>query len=109
MELTKTVATNLKRVCVERDVSTRDLATRTGGNQKSAWNILNGAHSPRLSTLEPICHALMVSPAAVVTPSLDASLLTSRRIPRLIERYNRLSEANRVIVESIIEDMLKKD
>ena len=107
MTLSETVAANLKRVCVEWDISTRDLAQRMGeSSQKSAWNLLNNQHSPRLSTLEPICRVLMVSPAAVVTPNIDTSLLVSRRLPRLIESYNRMTPTQRDNLEDVINQML---
>ena len=109
MSLTKTVAENLKSACVQWDISTRDLAQRISGNQKSVWNVLNGRHSPRLDTLEPMLQVLMISPQAAVTPSVGAELLMGRRIPRLIDSYKRLSAANRDVLEAIIEDMLKKD
>jgi len=70
------------------------------------WNILNGEHSPRLDTLEPICKTLMISPAAVVTANIDAGMLVSRRIPRLIESYSRLTYLQREQLEEIIADML---
>ena len=63
--MTSIVSANLKAACVEFDISTRDLASRANSNQKSVWNILNGTHSPRLSTLEPLLQTLMVSPIAV--------------------------------------------
>lgn len=106
MDLTHIVSANLKAACVEFDISTRDLATRANSNQKSVWNILNGTHSPRLSTLEPICQTLMVSPAAVVTPHIDTGLLVSRRVPRLIDKYAKLSFAQREQLETIMDDML---
>lgn len=105
-DLTAIVSNNLKRACVEFDLSTRELAARANSNQKSVWNILNGTHSPRLSTLEPICQILMASPAAVVTPNIDTGLLVSRRIPRLIDSYSRLSYNQREQLETIIADML---
>ena len=107
MDLSETVAANLKRVCVEWDISTRDLAQRVGEkSQKSIWNLLNNEHSPRLSTLEPICKVLMVSHQAVVTPNVDTSLLVSRRLPRLIEAYNRMNQAQRDTLEAVITDIL---
>ena len=107
MTLSEIVAANLKRVCVEWDISTRDLAQRMGErSQKSVWNALNNQHSPRLSTLEPLCRALMVSPQAVVTPDIDTSLLVSRRLPRLIEKYNRMTPVQRDNLEDVIEKML---
>tara|TARA_B100001059_G_scaffold227156_1_gene256579 strand:+ start:51 stop:377 length:327 start_codon:yes stop_codon:yes gene_type:complete len=106
MSLTSTVCSNLKSAAVEFDLSTRDLASRCNISQKSVWNILNGTHSPRLDTLEPICQTLMVSPAAVVTPLIETGLLVSRRIPRLIESYNKLSYNQREQLEQIVSDML---
>ena len=107
MDLSTVVAHNLKRVCTEFDVSTRDLAQRMGEkSQKSVWNLLNNEHSPRLSTLEPICKVLMVSHQAVVTPNVDTSLLVSRRLPRLIEAYNRMDPAQRDAVEEFIDKLL---
>ena len=109
MDLSQTVAHNLKRVCVEHDISTRDLAQRMGEkSQKSVWNLLNNEHSPRLSTLEPLCRVLMVSHQAVVTPNIDTSLLVSRRLPRLIEKYNRMSPAQRDNLEDVIDQMLQE-
>jgi len=109
MDLSQVVAMNLKRVCVEWDISTRDLAQRMGEkSQKSVWNLLNNEHSPRLSTLEPVCRALMVSPQAVVTPNVDTSLLVSRRLPRLIESYNRMTPVQRDNLEEIIVQMLQE-
>jgi transcriptional regulator with XRE-family HTH domain len=106
MSLTRTVCGNLKAATVEFDLSTRDLASRCGVSQKSIWNILNGTHSPRLDTLEPICQTLMVSPATVVTPGIETGLLVSRRIPRLIESYKKLSYSQREQLEQIVSDML---
>ena len=106
MTLTEIVCSNLKRACEEFDLSTRELAKRANSSQKSVWNILNGEHSPRLDTLEPICKTLMISPAAVVTANIDAGMLVSRRIPRLIESYSRLTYLQREQLEQIIADML---
>jgi hypothetical protein len=40
--LSEIVSTNIKRVCVDFDISTRDLASRVGtSSQKSIWNLLN--------------------------------------------------------------------
>jgi len=104
--LSETVAANLKRVCEDFDVSTRDLAQRMGEkSQKSVWNLLNNEHSPRLSTLEPICRVLMVSHQAVVTPNIDTSLMVSRRLPRLFEKYNRMTSAQRDRLEDLIDQI----
>ena len=104
--LTATACSNLKSACVEFDLSTRELASRAKISQKSVWNILNGAHSPRLDTLEAICNCLMVSPVAALTPNIETGLLVSRRIPRLVEKYSKLSYNQREQLESVIDQML---
>ena len=106
--LSETVSINLKRVCADFDISTRDLASRLGGGagQKSIWNLLNNQHSPTLKTLEPICRALMVSPSALMVPGLDTSLLVSRRLPRLIEKYARMTQTQRDKLEDVIAGMI---
>jgi len=105
--LSEIVSTNIKRVCVDFDISTRDLASRVGtSSQKSIWNLLNEEHSPTLKTLEPVFRALMISPAAAMTPSIDTSLLVSRKLPRLIEKYARMSPTQRDKFEDIIDSIL---
>lgn len=107
MTLTSIVCSNLKAATVEFDLSTRELASRCNLSQKSVWNLLNGTHSPRLDSLEPICQTLMVSPAAVVTPNIETGLLVSRRIPRLIEKYNKLTYIQREQLEEVVNNMLE--
>ena len=108
--LSATVSSNLKRVCADHDISTRDLASRLkdGAGQKSVWNLLNNQHSPTLKTLEPICKALMISPAALMVPELDSSLLVSRRLPRLIEKYAKMTPTQRDWLENIIYIMIRE-
>ena len=109
MSLTSIVCGNLKAAAVEWDLSTRDLASRCNVSQKAIWNLLNATHSPRLDTLEPLCQTMMISPAAVVTPGIDTGLLVSRRVPRLIESYGRLSYNQREQLEAVMENMLATD
>ena len=112
MTLSQTVSANLKRVCADFDVSTRDLASRLEdgvGGQKSIWNLLNAQHSPTLKTLEPVCRALMVSPAALMVPNIPTSLLVSRRLNRLIVNYSKMSAVQRDNLEDVIKGMLEDD
>ena len=109
--LSETVSHNLKRVCADFDISTRDLASRLedGAGQKSIWNLLNNQHSPTLKTLEPVCRALMVSPAALMVPNIPTSLLVSRRLNRLIETYSQLTSSQRDDLEDVIKEMAAKN
>ena len=107
MTLSETVADNLKRVCADFDISTRDLASRLedGAGQKSIWNLLNNQHSPTLKTLEPVCKALMVSPAALMVAGMPTSLLVSRRLNRLITKYSQMTPSQRDKLEELIHEI----
>ena len=105
--LSVTVASNLKRTCKEQGISTRALASMIGGTagQKSVWNVLNNQHSPTLKTLEPVCRALGVSHAAVVTPDIDMRLINSGRVTRLIRQFSKMTPSQRVILEELVDQL----
>lgn len=112
MELTQVVARNLQKICKEHDLSSRELATRADMPQKTVYSMINGEHSPRISNLEKLAKALLVSPTALVTPHLPTNILMSRRVPRIVDKYAKLSMEDRDRLESIIDGMLgidKKD
>ena len=106
MELSQMVANNLQRICKEHDLSSRELSMRAGMPQKTVWNMINGEHACRLTSLETLCKTLLVSPTAMVTPHLPTNILMSRRVPRLIEKYAKLSMGDRDKLEQLIDGML---
>jgi transcriptional regulator with XRE-family HTH domain len=106
MNLTETVASNLNKLVKEHDLSTRELASRANMNQKSVWNVLTMEHSPRLTTLEPLCKTLLVSPTAIVTPGLSTSMLMSRRLTRLVDRYTQMDLEQRDKLEQYVDHLL---
>lgn len=106
MELTDIVAGNLQRICKEHDLSSRELSIRADMPQKTVWNMLNGEHSCRLTNLEKLAKTLLVSPTALVTPHLPTNILMSRRVPRLVDKYAKLSMEDRDKLETIIDGML---
>ena len=106
MELTQIVSNNLQRICREHDLSTLELSKRADMPQKTVWNMLNGEHSCRLTNLEKLAKTLLVSPTAMVTPHLPTNILMSRRAPRLLEKYAKLSMEDRDKLEQIIDGML---
>ena len=109
MELTQIVANNLQRICKEHDLSTLELSKRAGMPQKTVWNMINGEHSCRVANLEMLCKTLLVSPTAIVTPHLPTNILMSRRVPRIIDKYAKLSMDGRDKLEAIIDGMLGLD
>ena len=106
MELSQIVANNLQRICKEHDLSSRELSIRADMPQKTVWNMINGEHACRLSNLESLCKTLLVSPTAMVTPHLPTNILMSRRVPRLVEKYAKLSMEDRDKLEQIVDGML---
>ena len=106
MGLTDVVANNINRICKEHDLSTLELSKRANMPQKTVWNMLNGEHSCRLTNLEKLAKTLLVSPTALVTPHLPTNILMSRRVPRLVEKYAKLSMDDRDRLEAIVDGML---
>ena len=106
MDLTQIVANNLQRICKEHDLSSRELAARADMPQKTAYNTIKGTTSCQLPTLEKICKTLLVSPTAMVTPHLPTNILMSRRVPRIIDKYAKLSMDQRDTIEQMMDKML---
>lgn len=109
MELTQIVANNLQRICKEHDLSSRELAARADMPQKTVYTMIQGTASCQLRNLDKLAKTLLVSPTALVTPYLPTNILMSRRVPRLVERYAKLSMDDRDKLEQIIEAMADKE
>ena len=105
-ELLGIVGDNLQRISREHDLSSRDIASRADMPQATVYKLLEGKHNPSLGTLEQICRALLVSPAVLMIPFLPTSMLLSKRIPKLIEAYSKLTPEQRDKVEDSINSML---
>lgn len=106
MGLTDVVANNINRICKEHDLSTLELSKRANMPQKTVWNMQNAEHACRLTNLEQLAKTLLVSPTALVTPHLPTNILMSRRVPRLVEKYAKLSMDDRDRLEAIVDGML---
>ena len=109
MELAQIVANNLQRICKEHDLSSNELANRSGMPQKTVYTIIQGTHQCRIDNLDKIAKALLVSPTVLVTPHLPTNVLMSRRVPRMIERYAKLSMEDRERAEAYIESLASPD
>ena len=114
-QTTQAVADNLTALMKLHDLSTRALSARSSPEipQKTIWTIKEGKNSAKLGTLDSLCRTLFVSPAAMVTPNLPPELLMSRRLPRLIDRYARMTMAQRDQLEeylnSIFDNLAETD
>ena len=109
MELAQIVAGNLQRICKEHDLSSNELANRSGMPQKTIYTMIQGTHQCRIDNLDKIAKALLVSPTSLVTPHLPTSVLMSRRLPRLVDKYAKLSMEDRERVEAYIDSLASSD
>ena len=106
MNLTETVCSNLDKVRREHDLSTNEMANRSGLPQKTIHNLMNQVHVPRLDTVESMCKALLVSPHAVVTPYAPMNILLSRRLGRVVEKYAKLTPDDREKVDLMMDELI---
>lgn len=106
-QTTRALADNLTALMKLHDLSTRGLSSRSNPQipQKTIWTAKEGHNSAKLSTLDALCRTLFVSPAAMVTPNLPPELLMSRRLPRLIESYARMSTGDRDKLDAYIDSL----
>ena len=106
VETARAVADNLRRVMVECDLTTRDLADRAGLPQKTISAMMNGDHNFRLDTLHKVCKALLIDEGTLMRPRVPMNVLVSRRLPRLIDKYCQLHPDQRERVEMFVDAML---
>lgn len=106
MTLTEIVCGNLDKVRREHDLSTNEMAKRSGLPQKTIHNLMNQVHVPRIDTVEAMCKALLVSPHAVVTPYAPMNILLSRRLGRVVEKYAKLTPDDREKVDLMMDELI---
>lgn len=107
MDITAVVADNLQRICKEHDLSSVDLAARAGMPQKTVYSMIHGNNNCRIDNLEKVAKALLVSPTALVTPNLPTNVLMSRRVPRLMEQYAKMSMDQRDALSEFVLELLE--
>ena len=106
MSITKVISDNLKRIMAEHDLSSNELANRSGLPQKTLYTMINGTHKARIDNVEKIANALLVPLQTLVTPDLPTSVLMSQRLPRLTKKYAKLSLEQRDEIDAIMDKML---
>ena len=99
------VSTNIERVRLEHDLSTRELAARCNMPQKTVHSVIRLTHVPNLDTIDQLCRSMFIQPQAVVTESLPLNMLMSRRIGKLIERYKVMTPEQRDQLELFLESL----
>ena len=107
MSITKTISDNLKRIMAEHDLSSNELANRSGLPQKTLYTMIQGTHKARIDNVEKIANALLVPLQTLVTPDLPTNVLMSQRLPRLVKKYAKLSLEQRDEIDAIMDKMLE--
>ena len=107
MSITKTISDNLKRIMAEHDLSSNELANRSGLPQKTLYTMIQGTHKARIDNVEKIANALLVPLQTLVTPDLPTNVLMSQRLPRLTKKYAKLSLEQRDEIDAIMDKMLE--
>jgi len=107
VSITKTISDNLKRIMAEHDLSSNELANRSGLPQKTLYTMIQGTHKARIDNVEKIANALLVPLQTLVTPDLPTNVLMSQRLPRLVKKYAELSLEQRDEIDAIMDKMLE--
>ena len=107
MSITKTISNNLKRIMAEHDLSSNELANRSGLPQKTLYTMINGTHKARIDNVEKIANALLGAHYRRLSPLIcPPSVLMSQRLPRLTKKYAKLSLEQRDEIDAIMDKML---
>ena len=107
MSITKVISDNLKRIMAEHDLSSNELANRSGLPQKTLYTMIQGTHKARIDNVEKIAKALLVPMMTLVTPDLPTSALMSQRLPRFVKKYAKLGLEQRDQLDDLMDKMLE--
>ena len=107
MSITKTISDNLKRIMAEHDLSSNELANRSGLPQKTLYTMIQGTHKARIDNVEKIANALLVPLMTLVTPDLPTNVLMSQRLPRFAKKYAKLDMKQRDDLDKLLDDWLQ--
>ena len=106
MSIAAVISDNLKRIMAEHDLSSNELANRSGLPQKTLYTMINGTHNSRIDNVEKIAKALLVPMMTLVTPDLPTSALMSQRLPRFVKKYAKLGLEQRDQLDKSLDEML---
>ena len=86
----------------EHDLNTREVQKRSGVPQRTVHSVINDQSAPTLTTIEKLCNALLISPVALMLEDAPMSVLQSRRTRWMLERYAKMTPAERQKVEDAV-------
>ena len=109
MGIAAVISENLKRIMAEHDLSSNELANRSGLPQKTLYTMIQGTHNSRIDNVEKIAKALLVPLMTLVTPDLPTNVLMSQRLPRFTKKYAKLDMKQRDDLDKTLSDMLESD
>ena len=91
----------------EHDLSSNELANRSGLPQKTLYSMIHGTHNSRIDNVEAIAKALLVPLMTLVTPDLPTNVLMSQRMPRFAKKYAKLTLSQRDKLDNMLDEMLQ--
>lgn len=100
--LRQIVARNIRLVMEEHDLNTREVQKRSGVPQRTVHSVINDQSAPTLTTIEKLCNALLISPVALMLEGAPMSVLQSRRTRWMLEKYAKMTPAERQKVEDAV-------
>lgn len=99
----ESLSINLRHLMATREWNQVQLAKRSGVNQKTISNILNGRNTPTLDILDQIAAAFGLNVWHLILPDLPADLVNGGTIERLFENFIASGEKGREYINHVAE------
>ena len=97
------LANNLRLLMAAREWNQVDLAKRSGVNQKTISNILNGRNTPTLDKLDLIASAFGLNAWHLILPNLSSELVNGGTIERLFQNFMASDQKGREYINHVAE------
>jgi transcriptional regulator with XRE-family HTH domain len=97
------LARNLKVLMEVRGLSNRQVAVKAGIDPKTITNMLRASFDPRLSLVEKVATALMVSIGHLLASDLEALPPDSAESLRLLEHFSSAPDSGRRAILQVAE------
>lgn len=97
------LASNLRHLMAAQRWNQVDVAKRSGVNQKTISNILNGRNTPTLDKLDMIAAAFGLNAWHLILPDLPAELVNGGTIERLFANYLASGQKGREYIDHVAE------
>jgi len=99
------IASNLKRLMAERQLTQTQLADKTGVSQKTISNMINSGSVGSITTesIEKVARFFGIEAYHLMIPNLPTEELTNNEIEKIINYYARSTRESRVNIARVAE------